>query len=169
MFAIGPIAIGMVVLWLVATAAHQYVPFQRVLGRLDPLKLLPSWRFFAPNPANRDSHIVFRDIHSDGTVSGWRPVCFFPTRHILQLVWHPAKRPRKILRDAAKSIKQTRRAALSKGVVQCSLPYLIVLHYCLAQHARATNAVARQFAIIETSGREDRRIWITFISEFHRF
>jgi hypothetical protein len=31
------------------------------------------------------------------------------------------------------------------------------------------SAVARQFAIVETSGRQGRRLWITFISIFHQF
>src|SRR5262245_7808995 len=128
MSAIGPIAIGCVLLWLLATAAHQYPPFQRVLARFDPLKLLPSWRFFAPNPANHDIHIVVRDLLLNASLTAWRPVCFFPTRHILHLIWHPAKRPRKILRDASKSIKQTRRATPARGALQCSLPYLIALH-----------------------------------------
>jgi hypothetical protein len=70
------------------------------LGRWDVFKLLPSWSFFAPSPANRDSHIVVRDLLHDGTLSAWSPVSRFPSRDLLHVIWHPAKRPRKILRDA---------------------------------------------------------------------
>jgi hypothetical protein len=166
---VGPVAVGLVVLWLLATIAYQYAPFRMGVGRFDVFKMLPSWSFFAPRPATRDSHIVVRDLLLDGTISAWRPVSFFPTRAMLQLIWHPAKRPRKILRDASKAIKLTRDRAASKDVIQCSLPYLIILHYCNSQIPRAWDAIARQFAIVETSGRAGRRIWITFISEFHRF
>ena len=168
MSAVGSIAVGLVLLWLLATIAYQDAVLRGALGRLGALKIFPSWSFFAPSPATRDSHIVVRDLLGDGMISAWSPVSFFPTRTPLHVIWHPAKRPRKILRDAAKSIKLTRRNSVSKGVVQCSLPYLMILHYCIAQHSRAANAVARQFAIVETSGREGRRIWISFISEFHR-
>ncbi len=165
---VGSIAVGVVLIWLLATIAYQNSPLRPLLARFDVFKILPSWSFFAPNPATRDSHIVIRDLLIDGTLSAWRPISFFPRREMLHVVWHPAKRPRKILRDASKSIKLTHRRSNSKGVVQCSLPYLIILHYCNLQGPRAWNAVARQFAVVETSGREGRRIWITFISGFHR-
>jgi hypothetical protein len=167
--AVGPIAIVLVSIWLLATIAYQFSAFQGVLGRLDVFRILPSWSFFAPSPANRDSHLVARDLLLDGTLTTWSPVAIFPRRSPVHLIWHPAKRPRKILRDASKTINRTWRRATSKGVIQCSLPYLVVLHYCMNQQPRPGNAAARQFAIIETSGREERRLWITFISGFHRF
>ena len=169
MFSVGAISIGLVVVWLLATIAYQYAFFRRVLARFDRFEILPSWSFFAPNPATRDSHIVVRDLLQDGTASAWSPITYFPTRTPMHAVWHPAKRPRKILRDASKAIKRTQQRAASKAVVQCSLPYLLILRYCMIKPARLPNAVARQFAIVETSGRENRRIWITFISDFHPF
>jgi hypothetical protein len=168
MSAPGFLAVLSVSVWLLATILYQLAPFQGRIGRLDGLKLLPSWSFFAPSPANRDSHIVVRELLSDGALSAWSPVCFFPSRSLLDLLWNPAKRPRKILRDAAKSIRHTARRSLSRNVVQCSLPYLVILHHCLMQRSRAQSAVAVQFAVVDTSGREERRLWITFISEFHR-
>jgi hypothetical protein len=168
MSAVGFIAVVLVLLWLLATIAYQGGPFREIISRLDRLKLLPSWSFFAPNPATRDSHIVLRDLLKDGRYSNWAPVSTFPSRDLLQVLWHPAKRPQKILRDASKSVILTCRRSESKGVVQCSLPYLLILHYCI-QHTRPENAVARQFAVVETSGRESRRIWITFISDLHPF
>jgi hypothetical protein len=165
----GSIAVGLVSLWLLATIGYQLPVFRGMLGRWNEARILPSWSFFAPSPATRDSHVVFRDLLRDGTATIWAPAAFFPSRTLLHTVWHPAKRPRKILRDASKTLKQTARRSASKGVVQCSLPYLLILHYCIAQYPRPSNAMARQFAVVETSGREERRIWITFISGFHRF
>ena len=168
MSAVGPLAIGIVVLWLLATIAYQCGPLRFAVGRLDVFKLLPSWSFFAPHPAARDSHIVVRDLLGDGTASGWRTLPWFPARSLRQAVWHPEKRPLKILKDASKSIRMTRTRTASKGVIQCSLPYLMILHHCTRQVTPAPHAVARQFAIVETSGREGRRLWIVFISSFHR-
>ena len=162
------LAIEIVLLWLGATIAFQSPRFRGRLERWDALKVLPSWSFFAPNPATRDSHLLVRDFLADGTLTNWAPLCEFPTRSMLHFLWHPSKRPRKILRDAAKAVKMTRRRSVSKGVAQCSLPYLVLLHYCINQHPRGADVAARQFATIETSGRVERRLWITFISEFHR-
>ncbi len=161
-------AIGLVTLWLVATIASQYAPFRATFGHLDVLRLLPHWSFFAPHPTMRDTHLVVRDLLADGTVGGWRPVSAFPVRTSLDAIWNPAKRPQKVLSDACQSIRSTLRRSRSIRVVQCSLPYLIVLHYGIAQSPRSPNAVARQFTIVDTSGRDGRRIWITFISEWHR-
>jgi hypothetical protein len=169
MSTIGAVAIGLVVLWLLVTVAYQNAPLRSELSRLDVIKTLPNWSFFAPQPITRDTHIVVRDLLVDGTVGAWRPVSAFPAREVLHVIWHPEKRPEKILRDASRTLKLIRARTTSADVVQCSLAYLLILHYCTGQPPRTLNAVARQFAIVETSGREGRRIWITFISEFHRF
>ena len=165
---LGPVVIGVVALWLAATVAYQLPPLQATLGHLDVLRLLPSWSFFAPYPTMRDTHLVVRDVLADSTIGGWRPVSAFPVRRSIDAIWNPAKRPQKIVSDACQSIRSTLRRSRSIRVVQCSLPYLIVLHYGVAQSPPSANAVARQFAIVDTSGRDRRRIWITFISEWHR-
>jgi hypothetical protein len=168
MNAIGPLVCIVVVLWLILTLAYQYDRVQVAIGRLDPFKLLPSWAFFAPNPAYRDLHIVVRELRANGTLGPCTPICFFPDRSLGHLFWNPAKRPRKILQDAVQSMKRFRRWSASEKVLQCSLPYLLILHYVTTQYSRGPDAVAVQFAVIETSGWEDRRIWITFLSGFHR-
>ena len=85
----------------------------------------------------------------------------------MDFIWHPGKRPRKVLSDAAQSLKRMRRRSASG--LQYSLPYIMILRRCVAQHPPSGEALARQFALIETSGRDDRRLWITFTSEFHPF
>lgn len=166
--AFGFLAVAVVLLWLVATLAFQHATLRGVIGPWDVFKVLPSWSFFAPNPATRDSHLLVRDLLRDGTLTAWAPIASFPSRSLLHIVWHPEKRPRKILRDAAKAIRLTRSRSSSKGVTQCSIPYLVILHFCMTRHPFPANVLARQFATVDTSGRDNRRIWITFISEFHR-
>lgn len=166
---LGFVSVAVVTLWLVASALYQIGACRRRLARLDLLELLPSWSFFAPHPATRDSHVVIQDLRADGSLSGWKTVTSIPPRRLLDVVWNPTKRPRKILRDAAKSAQRTRRIAGSDGVVQCSMAYLVILHFCLEAVPHDHSAVSRQFAIVETSGRQGRRVWITFISIFHQF
>lgn len=165
---IGAAAIALITLWLVVTIAYQYPALRATFGHLDVLGLFPRWAFFAPHPTMRDTHLVVRDLLADRTVGRWQPVSAFPARTSIDAIWNPAKRPQKVLSDACQSIRNTLRRSRSIPVVQCSLPYLIVLHYGIAQSPRSPNAVARQFAIVDTSGRDGRRIWITFISEWHR-
>ncbi|NML43203.1 hypothetical protein HHL11_05535 [Ramlibacter sp. G-1-2-2] len=164
----GVIACVLVAAWLLATLAYQYSPVQVAVARRDPFKLLPSWAFFAPHPAYRDYHLVVRELRRDGTLGPCLPVGLFPDRRLADLVWNPAKRPRKILQDAMQAIKRLRRWSASEQVVQCSLPYLLLLHYASTQHACGPDAIALQFAVVESAGRDGRRLWISFVSGFHR-
>jgi hypothetical protein len=166
-FYLGYIPIVIVSFWLFGTILYQHSFFRQHLGKYDPLKLLPTWSFFAPRPASRDSHIVIRDLLHNGQTTNWITLSCFPNRRLLHTIWHPAKRPRKVLRDASKSIRIYSDTA-SPDLVQYSLQYILLLHFC-TQFPRLENAVARQFAIVESSGRQDRRLWITFISGFHPF
>lgn len=165
---LGTAACIAVAAWLLATLAYQYSPVQEAVARLDPFKLLPSWAFFAPHPAYHDYHLIVRELRRDGTLGPCTPVGRFPDRRLADLLWNPAKRPRKILQDAMQAIKRLRRWSASEEVVQCSLPYLLLLHYAGTQHACGADAIALQFAVVESSGRNERRLWISFVSGFHR-
>ncbi|WFU81704.1 hypothetical protein QA645_02845 [Bradyrhizobium sp. CIAT3101] len=163
---LGTTAIGLVGIWLVLTLAYQYKPLGSKMGRFDYLRLLPSWTFFAPNPATRDYHLVVRDKLSDGNLTDWAEVAIVERRRQLDVIWHPAKRRRKILSDAAQSIKLLNRNVNTQAV-QHSLPYLIILHYCMKHHPLPPSTVARQFGFVETSSRSDRKLWLSYLSDLH--
>ena len=166
MSALAGVALASVSIWLLMTLAYQYKPLGRQMARYDVLRLLPSWMLFAPNPATRDCHLVVRDQFSDDTLGDWEEVDIAPARTSIDPVWHPAKRRRKILSDASQSIKRLRRET-SMPALQHSLPYLMILHYCVRCHDVSHGARARQFAFVETSGRVERGIIVSFISELH--
>jgi hypothetical protein len=165
---LGKVIIGAVVCFLILTIAYQFRRLGDALSRYDVLRLLPRWTFFAPNPAMRDIHVVSRDRFADGSTSPWGSVIFAPPRAALDFIWHPGKRPRKVVSDAAQSVKMIQYESGADGI-QYSLPYLVILSHCLSQHPRLDGASARQFAIVETTGREDRRLWIAFTSHYHPF
>ena len=165
---LGSVACVLVVLWLLATLAYQYDPIAEAIGRVDPFKLFPSWAFFAPSPAYHDDHLLVRELRRDGTLGPCTPIAFFPARSLVHLAWNPAKRPRKILQDAAQAVRRLRKWSASEEVVQCSLPYVMLLHYASRQYACTPDAIALQFAIVQATGTDERRLWISFVSGFHR-
>jgi hypothetical protein len=167
MSAAGIAACGAVLFFLALTLVYQCDRFGSRISQYDLLHILPRWTFFAPNPAMRDCHIVCRDRLVNGSLSPWTPVRFSPGRTAMDVIWHPGKRPRKVLSDAAQSLKRMRRRSASG--LQYSLPYILILRRCVAQYPPSGEALARPFALVETSGRDDRRLWITFTSEFHPF
>jgi hypothetical protein len=165
MSAAGIIAIGAVLGVLALTLAYQYRPCYQVISRFDVIRLLPRWTFFAPNPATHDCHLIVRDKLADGTTNGWSVVDLNAGRALLDPVWNPAKRVRKVISDAVQALKIILRENRYDAVT--SLPYLLILGCCLSRHRIAPNSVARQFSIVETTGRSDRRILILFTSAFH--
>lgn len=168
-FALG-IGLNVVVaLWLIATLAYQYKPFAKRLIKIDPFQLLPRWTFFAPNPSIRDAHLLVRYELSDQSLGRWHTVPFAGPRRPLDCVWNPNKRARKVLSDATQSLKVMRARKWSHANLQCTLPYLLLLRYCWARSERPDDAVSYQYAIVETSNRENRAIWLAFVSAFHRF
>jgi hypothetical protein len=164
----GLLACLAVTAWLVLTLAYQYDPVQEAIGRVDPFKLLPSWAFFAPRPAMRDCHLVVRELRRDGSLGPCREIGRFGPRRLRHLVWNPDKRSRKILQDAMQAVQRLRRWSASEEVVQCSLPYLLLLHHVRERYRCEPGAIALQFAVVESSGGPERRLWISFVSGFHR-
>lgn len=161
----GLIAFGIVGFWLALTLPYQYTPWSRRLSRMDLFGLLPRWTFFAPNPATRDLHLVVRDKLKSGVLTGWREIQFSEPRNVLEALWHPSKRPRKAVGDAAHSLKAIARER--EMWLPGSLPYLMILNCCLNGAPTTKNVIARQFAIVETTGRKDRILWILYSSQFH--
>lgn len=164
----GFVAICVVTILLFATLLYQYHPIGRIVGRFDVFRILPKWTFFAPNPSVRDCHLVIRDRIPGGRTTPWSEVSVGVERTTVDFIWHPSKRSHKVFSDAVQSIKLLRREGWSNRSLETSLPYLMILHFCSRQERITDRTEARQFAIIETSGREERRIWVAFISDFHQ-
>lgn len=94
------IALGLAAGWA-ATAASQH-PL-RVFDRFrdyDPLGLLlPNWRFFAPEPAQHDFHILHRVLTADGEQTQWSETSRIAVRTWEQAVWFPDHREEKAVFD----------------------------------------------------------------------
>lgn len=60
--------------WLTATALCQHPDrsFDRLRGSAAGRTLIPDWRFFAPNPALHDFHVLHRVVLAGGDATPWR-------------------------------------------------------------------------------------------------
>jgi hypothetical protein len=112
----------------------------------DPFGVIPSWSFFAPNPARTDPHLLYRHRLADGTVTDWteafvgRPVWY-------RFVWNPDRRAEKAISDATSSLQRRVRAA----GVWLSLPYLLLLEH-VSSLPTPHGAVGVQFALMGSWG-----------------
>jgi hypothetical protein len=87
--------------WLVATliSQHPHRGFDR-LREHDPVGLLlPNWRFFAPEPAQHDFHLLHRVLTADGEQSDWVETAELIPRAWIHAVWFPDRRQGKAISD----------------------------------------------------------------------
>lgn len=92
--------------WLVLTALsqHPHRMFDR-FRRHDPLGLmLPNWRFFAPEPARHDFHVLHRVRRASGTTSPWVLSTRIAPRVVQHAVWFPGRRREKAMFDISNEL-----------------------------------------------------------------
>jgi hypothetical protein len=133
-------------LLVTALAQTRAVRWVSRLKRADPIALIPSWTFFAPNPGVSDTRIVSRDQYVDGMLSPWCEV-EPPSGAWFRPVWQPNKRVRKGMVDCASMTLRHIARTPGSPISRVSLPYLLLSHHVVSQ-PRPPMSVARQFAII---------------------
>jgi hypothetical protein len=92
--------------WLLATAAsqHPHRAFDRFRD-FDPTGLLvPNWRFFAPEPAQHDFHLLHRVLTADEHQTPWCETSAISPRKSVQSVWFPARRREKAMFDVCNEL-----------------------------------------------------------------
>jgi hypothetical protein len=148
--------------WLLASAVGQLPgPLSRWIRERDAVGLIPSFSFFAPNPASTDCCIVYRHVLADGQVTGWtsafvwRPV---PWRAL----WNPDRRAEKAISDATSALA---RYADQRGV-RLSVSYLMLLNY-VAALPRSAGAVGVQFALVGAAEFSELPPFVRFVSDTH--
>jgi hypothetical protein len=162
------IALAVVVLWLVLTIVAQFDAAERFIGKIDPFQLLPRWTFFAPNPGVTDYHLVARLKDARGEMGSWMAVPMNAPRSRFSYFWNPRNRASKILNDAAQSLGILRASDQfgEDGLPLC-LPYLVLLHYVDAKICRGRHKGEVQFAIVESTGHDERNLEFAYLSKFH--
>lgn len=128
----------------------------------DPFGVIPSWSFFAPNPARTDPHLLYRHSLANGAVTGWteafvwRPVWY-------RFLWNPDRRAEKAISDATSSL-QRRTKPLG---VRLSVPYLLLLEH-VSRLPSPREAVAVQFALMGSWGPgASQEPFVRFVSDTH--
>jgi hypothetical protein len=148
--------------WLLASALAQ-LPWGwcQAVRRWDAFGIIPSFSFFAPNPASSDCHLLYRHLLDDGSFTRWteafvwRPV---PWRFL----WNPDRRAEKAISDATSGLAR-RTDAIG---VRFAVSYLLLLNYVSAL-PRSINAVGVQFALMGSSEYSDHDPFARFISDTH--
>jgi hypothetical protein len=92
--------------WFVATAASQHP--HRAFDRFrdyDPTGLfVPNWRFFAPEPAQHDFHLLHRVLTAGGEQTPWRETRQITPRAWRHAAWFPDRRRDKAMFDVCNEL-----------------------------------------------------------------
>ena len=92
--------------WVLATVASQH-PHRLFDGlrRFDPTGLLlPNWRFFAPEPAQHDFHVLHRVVTAAGERTDWRETVTITPRSWSQVLFFADRRREKSMFDVANEL-----------------------------------------------------------------
>jgi hypothetical protein len=166
--------------WLALTVLWQFEPLRDrslLLRRVNVLRMLPIWTFFAPRPGMSDTLILHRDRLADGSVTPWAQLSLIEERRWYHWLWNPRKRLDKLAVDAVSDVKAFKLLAERSGIdeelarqqVKLSKGYLLLLNIAACQSRVSTNSTARQFVIVEaTHVGGQRALTPLFVSPFHQ-
>jgi hypothetical protein len=144
--------------WVVISAGSQHAQrsFDR-LRRLDPLGIfIPNWRFFAPEPAQHDFHVLYRVLTEDGG-SAWEDPFPIAPRKLRHVVWFPGRRREKALVDV---VTQLMHVAGRPGFDMAeTTPYRIIRDVVAEQvrqrYRGSTLPLGFQFTLVRFTGHDE--------------
>ncbi|WP_374008943.1 hypothetical protein [Leifsonia sp. LS-T14] len=113
---------------------------------------LPNWRFFAPEPAQNDFHVLHRTLSATGVESNWVETHQISSRRLSHLVWFPSRRTDKGIFDATADLMGT--IPFGHDAVLASPAYRVLSSFVL-RHIReaSTDPVAGyQFMLASSTG-----------------
>jgi hypothetical protein len=130
------VLIGSLAAWFTVTAAgqHPHRVFDRVRSHDHTGMLVPNWRFFAPEPAQHDFHVLHRVLTHDEEQTPWRDTSSITERTWRQMFWFPRRRREKGMFDVCGELLSI---TARPGLDVTRFPVYLLLQDCAA-HAVAT-------------------------------
>jgi hypothetical protein len=135
--------------------------------------LIPRWSFFAPNPRDNDTHLVFRRGTSRDEISVWSEALVVTPLGRWSFIWNPLHREKKAYCDHVMLLMQQWTALHQKysieeceKLIQVSYSYLMFLNV-VSHLARLANASVVQFALVNTNGPHEGYALPIFVSAVH--
>jgi hypothetical protein len=143
--------------WVLATAAsqHPHRAFDRMRD-FDPTGLLvPNWRFFAPEPARHDFHLLHRVLTADERQTPWCETSPITPRRSRHAVWFPERRREKAVFDVCNELIML--MAVPRLELEKTVPFELLRNH-VEQRVRAAHEETPQgfqFLIARHSGHDD--------------
>jgi hypothetical protein len=151
--------IAALAVWFGVTLVSQHP--NRMFDRLRTLDrfgiVIPNWRFFAPEPAQHDMHVVYRVLTADGGQTAWSEGNSIRERSWVQAVWFPERRRDKAVFDISAELLPLLGAP---GADVTAMPaYRVLREFIEAavrrEHAEAPLPKGFQFALVRGGGYDE--------------
>ena len=119
--------------------------------------LIPNWRFFAPEPAQHDFHVLHRVLMADGEQTEWQLTSTIAARSWKDWIWFPARRQEQALFDICSDLimhmsLRTRDLTDTSGFIMLKG---LVRRIVLAQYAETAVPSGFQFVIARYTGYDE--------------
>jgi hypothetical protein len=156
--------------WFLLSLAGQLWPRDTLFLRSPLARLVPDWRFFAPEPAVEDRVVVYR-FKSAADETGPLQTVVLPRTGARRWLWNPENRRRKAFFDLTDGLQRLVES-LNKGerrsdvpdALMLTEPYLVLLNVVSARRASSDGGLV-QFGIIERGWPDHEEL--VFLSRWH--
>jgi hypothetical protein len=159
--------------WLVVTVGsnHPLTQFDRLRRHDRHGLLIPNWRFFAPEPAQHDLHVLHRVLSADGAQTPWRLTSRYAPRAWSHVMWHAQRRREKALFDIFVQLAMAKDAG--RRDVSRTAAYRLLRDFVehAVRHEHAGGAMPRGFQFVvarDTGHDEQQEPTYLLVSEFCR-
>lgn len=165
------VLVVVIVFWIILTIIGQIsIRALTKMRRWDPFGFLPSWHFFAPNPARFDTVIMQRTVDLvENRPSDWSVAKSVYNEHFLHSVFNPYRRIQKSFHDLQNALGNMSEQYSVAAICQ-SAPARALFQFVVQQQANTSNAIsainARQFAIVRIENtRVNAKGRVVFVSD----
>ena len=135
--------------WALATFLHWHTDrFRERVQALDPLLIVPEWRFFGTNPGRFDFYLLYRDRLVTNEITDWIEIPLIVSRPWHAFAFNPSRRSAKAIMDVV--IHLSRELDESRESIVGSMPYLTLLNHVSAQPSTELST-HRQFLLLQSS------------------
>jgi hypothetical protein len=163
--------------WFILTIIHQFEALPSFVAQeFSPWSIIPTWRFFAPNPSKWDYYLFYRDREENEKLTPFHHIPLARDRTPRHVFWNPQKRCTKVFSDSIRALDAAYRARENEEgeiedeeeILERAFPYMVLLNRAL-DIPTPTGETYRQVLVVRRSYQEDKpELTPVLLSDFYQ-
>lgn len=159
---------GTLIIFTLVSILYQFGFFKKKFERINKLRILPNYSFFAPNPFKADYRLLCKvGLPDEGS---WVELKTHKQFNLSRIAWNPSRYYNKAVIDACRRTMTDFKHLENKNLIKLSSNYIVMLSFISDFLATAKdNETIVRFAIVSTKGLEKIDLEdIYFFSFYHK-